>query len=105
MNRYHYSFLKIPIQFAVKVECYLFTSAEPVFVNILRSPAIDSEESIPPAYVAWRAGRVIAPARHAGNRFLDSLQGLQKRALVEDLTLTRRGALEKDMYGEGQEGH
>ncbi len=52
----------------------------------LRSPGIDSEESIPPVYVAsWRAGttnRVVAPARQAGNRFLGSLKGLQIRALT-----------------------
>jgi hypothetical protein len=51
----------------------------------LRSPGIDSEEAIPPAYVAWRAGttnRVIVPARQARNRFLGSLKGLQIRALV-----------------------
>ncbi len=56
-------------------------SSEPVFVNI----GIDSEESISPAYVAWRAGttnRVVVLARQAGNRFLDSLKGLQIRALV-----------------------
>jgi hypothetical protein len=44
----------------------------------------DSNESIPPAYVAWRAGttnRVVAPVREAGNRFMDSLKGLQMRAL------------------------
>jgi hypothetical protein len=43
----------------------------------LRSPGIDSKESITPAYVAWRAGtsnRVVIPARHAGNRFLGSLK-------------------------------
>ncbi len=46
----------------------------------LWSPGIDSEESISPAYVAWRAGtknRVVIPARQAGNRFLVSLKGLQ----------------------------
>ncbi len=46
-------------------------------------PGIDSEDSIPPAYVAWRAGttnRVVVPARQAGNRFLGSLTGLQIRA-------------------------
>jgi hypothetical protein len=35
----------------------------------LRRPEIDSEDSIPPAYVAWRAGttnRVVVPARQAG---------------------------------------
>ncbi len=50
----------------------------------LRSPGIDSKESIPPAYVAWQAGasnRVVVPARQAGNRFLGSLKGLQIRAL------------------------
>jgi hypothetical protein len=29
----------------------------------LRSPGIDSEESISPSYVAWRAGQVVVPAR------------------------------------------
>jgi hypothetical protein len=50
----------------------------------LRSPGIDSSESIPPAYVACRAGttnRVVVPARQAGNRFLGSLKGVQIRAL------------------------
>ncbi len=53
----------------------------------LRSPGIDFEESIPesipPTYVAWRAGtinRVAVPARQTGNRFLGSLKGLQIRA-------------------------
>ncbi len=51
----------------------------------LRIPGIDSKESITPAYVAWRAGtsnRVVIPARHAGNRFLGALKGLQIRALA-----------------------
>ncbi len=55
----------------------------------LRSPGIDSSESIPesipPVYVAWRAGRanrVVVPARQAVNRFLGSLKGLQIQALV-----------------------
>ncbi len=50
----------------------------------LRSPGIDSKESIPPAYVAWRAdtsNRVVVPACQAINRFLGSLKGLQIRAL------------------------
>ncbi len=41
----------------------------------LWSLGIDSEKSIPPAYVAWRAGttnRVVAPSRQAENRFLGS---------------------------------
>jgi hypothetical protein len=48
-----------------------------------RKPGIDSEESIPLAYVAWRAGttnRVVASARDAVIRFLDSLKVLQIRA-------------------------
>jgi hypothetical protein len=47
------------------------------------SPGIDSEEMIPPAYVAWRASTtntVVTQARRAGNRFLGSLKGLQIRA-------------------------
>ncbi len=46
-------------------------------------PGIDSEDSISPAYVAWRAGktnRVVLPARQAGSRFLGALTGLQIRA-------------------------
>ncbi len=42
-------------------------------------------ESIPPAYVVWRAGttnRVAVPARQAGNRFLGSIKGLKIRALA-----------------------
>ncbi len=33
-----------------------FISPEPGFFKLLRRPRIDSKESIPPAYVAWRAG-------------------------------------------------
>ncbi len=50
----------------------------------LRSPGINSEKSIPPAYVAWRAGAtnmVFVPVRQARNRFLGSLKGVQIRAL------------------------
>jgi hypothetical protein len=50
----------------------------------LWSPGINSENSIPPAYVAWRAGttcRIVVPTRQAGNRFLGSLKGLQIKAL------------------------
>ncbi len=49
----------------------------------LWSPGIDSEESILPAHVAWRASstnRVFVRARQAGNRYLGSLKGLQIRA-------------------------
>ncbi len=51
----------------------------------LWSLGIDSEESIPPAYVAWRAGttnRVVVPARRAGNQFLGSLKVFQIRSLL-----------------------
>jgi hypothetical protein len=40
-------------------------------------PRIDYDESIPPAYVAWRAGTtngVVVPARQVGNRFLGYLK-------------------------------
>jgi hypothetical protein len=50
----------------------------------LRSPGINSKESVPPAYVAWWAGtsnRVLVLARQAGNRFLGSLKCLQIGAL------------------------
>ncbi len=49
-----------------------------------RSPEINSEESFPPAYVAWRDGksnRVVIPAHQAGNRYLGFLKGLKIRAL------------------------
>ncbi len=49
-----------------------------------RSPGIDSEKSIPPAYIASRSStknRVIVPDHQAGNRFLGSLIGLQIPAL------------------------
>ncbi len=49
----------------------------------LWSPGIDSEESIPPACVAWRAGttnRAVVPAPQDGNRFLGPLKGLRIRA-------------------------
>jgi hypothetical protein len=50
----------------------------------LRSQEIDSKESIPPVYVAWRAGmsnKVVVQDRQGGNRFLGSIKGLQIRAL------------------------
>ncbi len=49
----------------------------------LRSPGINFQESIPPAFVSWRSGttnRVVVLARHVENRFLSSLKGLQIRA-------------------------
>ncbi len=42
-----------------------------------RSPGIEYKKSIPPAYVAWRAGtsnRVVVLARQAGNQFLGFLK-------------------------------
>ncbi len=61
------------------VKCTLYRAR---FCKRLRRPGIDFEDSIPPAYVAWRAGttnRVVVPDRQAGNRFLGSLKGLQIR--------------------------
>jgi hypothetical protein len=52
--------------------------------KLLWSQGIVSEESKPPAYVAWQAGttkRVFVPARQDGNQFLGTLKGLQIRAL------------------------
>jgi hypothetical protein len=43
----------------------------------LRSQGSDSNESIPPAFVAWRTGtsnRVVVPAHQVGNRFLGLLK-------------------------------
>jgi hypothetical protein len=48
----------------------------------LRSPGIDSEESIQAGYVAGRAGTtnmVVVPTRQVWNRFLGSIKGLQIR--------------------------
>jgi hypothetical protein len=53
----------------------------------LRSPGINTEESVPPAYVAWRAGTpnaIIEPARQGENRFLGSLKSLQLWAQYSD---------------------
>ncbi len=61
--------------------------SESVFVKVYGVQdwlGIDSEESTPPSYVAWRAGTpngVVVQARQAGNRFLGSLKGLQIPAL------------------------
>jgi hypothetical protein len=52
----------------------------------LRRPGIDSEDSIPPAYVAWQAGptnRVVVHACQAVNRFLGSFKGLHVQILYE----------------------
>ncbi len=57
----------------------------------LRSPEIDSEKSIPPAYVAWQAGttnRIVVPALQTWNRFLGSLKGSQLRAPDRSLKTT-----------------
>ncbi len=51
----------------------------------LRSPGIDFKESVPPAYVAWRAStsnRAVVPNRQSGNRFLCSFKSLQILTLV-----------------------
>jgi hypothetical protein len=56
-----------------------------------RSPGIGSKESIPPAYVAWRAGktnRVTVPARQAGG--IDSLESIP--ALLKRLQTRAQGS-------------
>ncbi len=35
---------------------YVYKASRDDICELLRNPAIDSKESIPPAYVAWRAG-------------------------------------------------
>jgi hypothetical protein len=54
----------------------------------LRSPGIDFKKSIPPAYVAWRAGtskRVVVPARQARTSTPGLLKkGLKIRALTDE---------------------
>ncbi len=62
----------------------------------LRRLGIDSEDSIPSAYVAWRASttnRVVVPACQAGNRLLGSLKGLQIRAQNMLMEVQRRPVL------------
>jgi hypothetical protein len=57
------------------------------FFKCLWSPEIDSEKSIPPAYVACRAGttnKLVVPARQDGIRFLASFKGLQIRVLLRE---------------------
>ena len=69
----------IPTRFLAPVDCkkiQLWAS----ICKRLRSPGIDAEESISPAYVACCAGkknRDIVPASQVGNRFLVSFAGLQ----------------------------
>ncbi len=42
--------------FFVYCPSYLFVEARDGILKLLRGPGINSKESIPPAYVAWRAG-------------------------------------------------
>jgi hypothetical protein len=56
----------------------------------VRSPGIVSKESIPPAYVAWRASttnRIIVPARQVAGKIssLESIPGLLKRLKIQAL--------------------
>ncbi len=66
------------------------------FCISLRRPGIDSKESIPSTYATWRAvtsNWVVVPAQQAGNRFLNSLNGLQIRTLEFEILLTRASLL------------
>jgi hypothetical protein len=58
---------------------------EPEFCKRLRSPGIGSKESIPPAYVAWRAGMFTIGLSYPPARLgIDSwapLKGLKIRAV------------------------
>jgi hypothetical protein len=73
--------LACPQHLVIEHPCNL----QPGIFKRLRSPGIDSKESIPPDYVAWRAGmtnRAVVPARRAGNRFQGFLKGLKIRTLM-----------------------
>ncbi len=79
MGRYD---IPIPNRFLAPIDCSTipaqYLAQEPVFVIVY-----GAQESIPPAFVAWRAGttnRAAVPARQAGNRFSGSFTGLQIRA-------------------------
>jgi hypothetical protein len=66
----------------------------------LRSPEIDSKESIPPAYVAWQADTTTlfdVPARQSasacGMDSLESIPGLLKRLQIRAQKTNRLGIL------------
>ncbi len=67
-----------------------------------KETSIDSDDSIPPAYVAWRVGtknRVVVPVRHAGNQFLGSLKGLQIQALIRiNLQMTSQNVWNMSLF-------
>jgi hypothetical protein len=44
--------------FVCQTVCYLLVTnvTQIWYFKLLKSPGIDSKESVPPAYVAWRAG-------------------------------------------------
>jgi hypothetical protein len=55
------------------------------FSRALSTNVKGAHESIPPAYVAWRAGRtekIVVQTCQADNRFWAPLKGLQMRALL-----------------------
>ncbi len=69
----------------------------PVFVNVYEAQE-SIPESIPPVYVAWRAGtisKVVVPARQpgAGDRVLGSFKSLQIRALLGDRVTVKEEVL------------
>jgi hypothetical protein len=62
----------------------LIEESESVFINVY-----GAQESIPPAYIAWRAdtsNRVVEPAGQAAIRILGSLKGLQIRAQIQEVS-------------------
>jgi hypothetical protein len=68
----------------LNIKCsYSYTEYRARICKRLRSPKIDSKESIPPSYVAWRFGtsnKVAVPARRLGI----SIPGLLKRFTNSD---------------------
>ncbi len=58
---------------------YKCKEARAVICKRLTRPGIDSEDSIPPAYVAWLAGTTNRVVVHAGPSGWESIPGLHKR--------------------------
>ncbi len=64
-------FLDMPRSVLLRRICLQMEAVRARICKSLWGPGIDSDDSIPPAYVVWRVGttnRVVVPARQAGNR-------------------------------------